>query len=384
MFTDVIIMAGGSGTRLWPASNKRTPKQFLPISSGASFFDSALERAYAILNDGETGAEAGQLLIIAGPAHLSHIHQALSKRAAPDRDRTVIISEPLARNTAPALACACVYLRLSFGEKRRALVLTSDHVISELDEFLQDAEAADEIAASGALAVFGIAPSAPATGFGYIEAAASVPSIAAPGRVFSVAAFREKPDQQSAEAYVASGRYYWNSGMFGFSVAMMLDELREHAPAIYAPFSALEAPPVIERRKGEPRLINVWPGLEAAYASAPSLSIDYAVAEKTEKAAVICAAFLWRDIGSWDEYIRYREEAAPNPSSAAVFPIDSTSCYIDSDLPVALCGVEDLIVVVRRDSEKGAGGVLICRKGRSQDVKRAVEAIKKAGRTDLL
>jgi mannose-1-phosphate guanylyltransferase/mannose-1-phosphate guanylyltransferase/mannose-6-phosphate isomerase len=392
MFTDIVIMAGGSGTRLWPASNSRVPKQFLSLGDGSTFFGAALERAFAVAKSG------GSVVVVAGAAHVPHAVKAASARPPAERDRVVVIPEPAGRNTAPAVACAAVFLsrRYGAGAGRRALVLTSDHVIGPMDAFRADAEAADALAsgdalaADGRLVVFGIPPTRPETGFGYIEAGAPLPSAAAPGRTFAVASFREKPDRATAEGFLETGRFTWNSGMFGFGVDFMLSQFRALAPETLAPFDPLPTPAeaAYERREGV-AVLSGWAGLAEAYGRVKPISIDYAVAEKCRSVALVAAGFDWLDVGSWDEYARFQESGriragAAQSRGAPVYAAGSANCFVDADLPVALCGVEDLIVAVRSGADGSPPSVLICRRGESQKVKEIVDAVKASGRTDLL
>jgi mannose-1-phosphate guanylyltransferase/mannose-1-phosphate guanylyltransferase/mannose-6-phosphate isomerase len=384
MFSDIIIMAGGSGTRLWPASNSKVPKQFLPLPDGSTFFGASLDRAIATV-------PAGAIVVVAGASHVPHVIRAAAALPEAHRSRVVVIPEPVGRNTAPALACAAVYLDRAFGNGRRALVLTSDHVIGPIGAFRADAEAADALAAQERLVVFGIPPRGPETGFGYIEAGEPIDLAknAAPGRTFAVASFREKPDLATAERFLASGGFTWNSGMFGFGVDFMLRQFREHSPDTLAPFAALAAPKedAYESVDGV-RVLSRWSGLEEAYRTVKGISIDYAMAEKCRSVAVVAAGFDWTDIGSWDEYARFLESGASDAPAgkqkAPVFAAGARGCWVDSDLPVALCGVEDLIVVVRSGADGSPPSVLVCKRGESQKVKDAVEAIKAAGRPDLL
>ena len=381
MFKDIVIMAGGSGTRLWPASNSKVPKQFLSLPDGSTFFGASLDRAIAI-------APSGSIVVVAGASHVPHVIRAAAALPAEHRRRVVVIPEPIARNTAPAVACAAVYLNRAIGPGRSALVLTSDHVIGPIDAFRADAEAADALAAQGKLVVFGIPPRGPETGFGYIEAgdALSVDGKAV-GRTFAVASFREKPDRATAEHFLESGRFTWNSGMFGFDADFMIDLFRKHSPDTLAPFNALRAPAedAYEHVDGV-RVLSRWKGMDEAYRTVKGISIDYAVAEKCCSVAVVAASFAWTDIGCWDEYARFIENAsgADAKPKAPVFTAGSRGCWVDSDLPVALCGVEDLLVVVRSGADGSPPSVLVCKRGDSQKVKDVVEAVKAAGRTDLL
>ena len=305
-----------------------------------------------------------------------------------DKKILSLIPEPIARNTAPAVLCAALYLKRSLGPGRRALVLTSDHVIGPIDAFRADVEAADSLAAQSKFVVFGIPPHGPETGFGYIEAGEPVSAGGhAAGRTFLVASFREKPDRATAEKFLASGRFTWNSGMFGFDCDFLIEEFRAHSPDTLASFGKLEKPTedAYEKAQGV-SLLSRWKGMDDAYRAVKGISIDYAIAEKCRSVAVVATSFDWVDIGSWDEYARFIEKGSAQGSKvkAPVFSSASPGCWVDSDLPVALCGVEDLIVVVRSGADGSPPSVLVCKRGESQRVKDAVEAIKAAGRTDLL
>jgi mannose-1-phosphate guanylyltransferase/mannose-1-phosphate guanylyltransferase/mannose-6-phosphate isomerase len=378
MFDDCIIMAGGLGTRLWPASNSRLPKQFLPGPGGQTFFRAAVERGLAV---------SGRLIIIAGRGHIPHVLESCVSLSGAEKARIVLIGEPLARNTAPAIACGAVFAERTAGAGRKMLVITSDHVIGPLDSFRADAEkAAALIARTGpdaapALVVFGIAPGRPETGYGYIEAAADALPV---DGCFRALSFREKPDRETAEEFLAAGNFYWNSGMFAFSSGFMLDEFRRNEPGLLSPFEKLSVP-------GEGaytlcrglRVLEDWPGLEAAYGAARAVSIDYAVAEKCRSVVMVRAGFDWFDVGSWDEYAKLL--TGQEKKRAEVFGTDTAaSCFVDADIPVALCGVEDLIVVIRSGKDGGPASALIARKGETQRLKAVVEQIKAAGHPDLL
>ncbi|MDR3333330.1 MAG: NTP transferase domain-containing protein [Treponema sp.] len=384
MITDCIIMAGGSGTRLWPASRSNRPKQFLPIAGKGpeknagepTFFSEALARALAVIGT------SGEVIIIAGKDHVPHIIETCGHLAVEERRRCVLIPEPAAKNTAAAIACGVMYADLVFGQERNMLVLTSDHIIQPVAVFKADVAAA--FIHQGKLAVFGIPPQGPSTGYGYIEVAE--PLSRQPGSrepvVWRVASFREKPDRQQAEAFLAQGHFYWNSGMFAFSSRFMLREFADHAPEVIGPFKHLEAPAESSYTVTQGlRILGDWPGLPAAYREAKNISFDYAIAEKSEQTVMVAADFEWRDVGSWDEYSQLVGDTGAEVycSGRGV-----RGCFVDSDIPVALCGVEDLIVVVRSGKDGAAPTVLIAKKGATQEVKEIVEKIKAAGRTELL
>jgi mannose-1-phosphate guanylyltransferase/mannose-6-phosphate isomerase len=372
LFDDCIILAGGSGSRLWPASNSSKPKQFLPIKKAPdeyTFFDAALERAFAIIN------LSGRVIIIAGKNHVSHIILAFQKLNENDRRRLVLIPEPEAKNTAAAIACGIFYAQLTSASNRNIIVLTSDHIITPLEIFKADVTAV--CGRQNVLTVFAIPPNTPQTGYGYIEAGEILSS---QSRIFNVVSFHEKPDKKKAEHFIAQGNFYWNSGMFAFSSRFMMEEYNRCTPQLAAAFSTLTAPekdsytvmndlPVLEN----------WHGLKEAYNRAENISFDYAIVEKCTQTIMVVASFNWLDVGSWDEYVGLLGD-----TDSEVFCYGENSCFVDSDIPVALCGVDDLIVVIRSGKGGSVPSVLIAKKSETQKVREIVEQIKDAGRTSLL
>jgi mannose-1-phosphate guanylyltransferase/mannose-1-phosphate guanylyltransferase/mannose-6-phosphate isomerase len=384
MFDDCLIMAGGSGTRLWPASNSAKPKQFLSAAAGTkkTFFSLAVERALAV-------SAGGRVIIIAGKAHVPHVIESCARLRAAEKKRLVLVPEPAAKNTAPAIACAVAFSRLS-GDTNRGiahnsrtmLVLTSDHLIQPLSAFTSDAAAAEACAKTGKLVVFGIPPTRPETGYGYIETGKRL----AP-KALTLVSFHEKPDLPTAKKFVSSKRFFWNSGMFAFSVEFMADELQRNAPEVFAPFEKLTAPDAhfFGLYRGV-RVLENWAGLEAAYRKTKSISFDYAIAEKCRAAVMVRAGFDWIDVGNWDEYAKLLQSGSTEVYSAgASLSADGGStCFVDSDIPVALAGVKDLIVVIRSGKNGGPPAALITKKGETQYVRDVVEQIKKAGKGGLL
>jgi mannose-1-phosphate guanylyltransferase/mannose-6-phosphate isomerase len=371
MFNDCIIMAGGSGTRLWPASNSKTPKQFLSLTGEETFFNTAVERALEVVEK-----DGGRIIVIAGEAHIPHVIRTCAKYGQDIKKRLLLIGEPEPKNTAPAIACG-VWYALAGGGDRTVLVLTSDHIIKPLERFKADAEAAAGAAGEGNLVIFGIPPLGPETGYGYIETGDPVKP---GGTVRKVLAFREKPDREKAVEYLSRGNFYWNSGMFAFSARFMAAEFRRSAPDAFTPFESL-SPPGAESctMEGGIQVLRNWQGLREAYRAVKGISFDYAIAEKCEKTVMVAASFEWFDVGSWDEYARL---AGGRPSE--VYSSGSSSCFVDSDIPAALCGVEDLIITVRSGRDGSPPAILIAKKGESQRVRDIVEQIRAAGRTELL
>jgi len=390
MINDCLIMAGGSGTRLWPASSSGTPKQFLPASKdGAeSFFSLSLERALKVVPEND-----GRVIVITGKKHLPFVIAACFKFGDADKKRIVLIPEPEAKNTAPAVACAVAYAVETGGRDRTMLVLTSDHIIKPLDVFFKASGVAARYAERDNLVVFGILPSGPETGYGYIETAEriSAEKISAEenagekpaGDVYNVAAFREKPDRETAEKFLASKKYFWNSGMFAFRCDFLAEEYRRLAADVYRPFENLKAPDKKSYSETEGlRVLDNWAGLYKAYSQAKSISFDYAVAEKCARTVMVRAAFDWIDVGSWDDYARLL--ADNSAAGTDVYTVEADGCFVDSDIPVALAGVDGLIVVIRSGKDGAPASALVTKKGRTQLVRDIVEKIKQSGGKDIL
>jgi len=378
MINDCLIMAGGSGARLWPASNSKKPKQFLPAAKDGTenFFSLSLERALGVVAEND-----GRVIVIAGKTHLPFVITACSALGAAEKKRLVLIPEPEAKNTAPAIACAVAYAGKTGGWDRTMLALTSDHIIKPFDVFLKDVCIAARFAAQDRLVVFGISPSGPETGYGYIETAEKLA-----GNVYAVAAFREKPDRETAERFFASKKYFWNSGMFAFRCEFLAEEYRRLAADVNSPFENLTPPDKKSYTKTKGLcVLDSWAGLDKAYNQAKSISFDYAIAEKCAQTVAIHAAFDWIDVGSWDDYARLlSNNFSANNTAREIYTAGTDGCFVDSDIPVALAGVEDLIVVIRSGRDGSPPVALITQKGKTQLVRNIVEKIKQADRTEIL
>ncbi len=343
-----VIMSGGAGTRLWPMSRQQRPKQFLPLTGDRSLFQETALRFSA----------AGFLapLVVGGAAHQALIEAQL---AAIGIEPEAILLEPMARNTAAVAAVASAWGQRAVDD--RLLLLTpADHHVADAGAFRRGVRQGAAAAAKGAIVTFGVKPTEPHTGFGYIETGAAI----ADG-VFEVSAFREKPDRATAERYVAGGRHFWNAGVFLFAPSAMDGELNAHAPEIRtAAARALAA----ASSSGSALALDA-----AAFAACPSDSIDYAVMEKTGRAAVVAPLDAgWSDIGSWTALEGL-------PSDARIAAIDCGANVIRTDGPyVAALGVDDLIIVATGDA------VLVAPKSRAQDVKKIIDDLKARQRNDLL
>jgi mannose-1-phosphate guanylyltransferase/mannose-6-phosphate isomerase len=370
MVRHAVILAGGAGTRLWPASTRKHPKQFLRLGRGQSLFAMTLQRAIGLgIN--------GTICVVTHRDHAEAVVQesveVLQGENFPP-GRVLVLAEPEGRNTAPAIAYACTVLRRSGSGADTLIVMPADHIIEPLSVFAEDVGRAALLAEQGWLVTFGIPPQRPETGYGYIETAEPLD----PG--FRVRKFKEKPDEATARSFIAQGNHYWNSGMFAFRADRYLEELQTHTPEVARVFLETSIPEV--PRKGAkaeaPVLVPTDTALEAAYGKSPSISIDYAVMEHSERSAVVPGGFSWSDVGSWDVVAELSGSEPQAGSVGSPVVVEANNNYVLSDLPVALAGVEDLIVVVKN------GTVLICRRGKSQLTKNVVQILEEQDRTDLL
>ena len=345
----VVLLSGGSGTRLWPLSREAYPKQFLPMVGADTMLQATWRRVAELASDAP--------IVVANEDHRFLVAEQLRQVQAPV---PAILLEPVGRNTAPAIAAAALQA-LADGGDPLLLVLPSDHVVGDAEGFRNAVRAATDAAAAGALVTFGIVPGAPETGFGYIQADAS--GAEAGNGLRKVLRFVEKPDAATAQRYLDEGGYYWNSGMFLFRASRYLEELERHRPDILA---ATRAAFAAATRDGD------FIRLERdAFAASPSDSIDYAVMEKTDGAMVLPVAIGWNDVGSWSALWDVAErDGEGNAHHGDVIAIDSRNSYAYSRRLVALVGVDDLVVVETDDA------VLVARKDKVQLVKDVVARLK--------
>jgi mannose-1-phosphate guanylyltransferase len=297
-------------------------------------------------------------------------------------EKIVIIGEPCGKNTAPAAALVCAYLLKEAGEAPggppNVLVLPSDHIITDTDAFVRDVKTAAAVSLDNNIVVFGIPPRSAETGFGYMEAADGDEK---DGKTAKVARFKEKPDEKTAEEYVESGKYYWNSGLYGFRPDFYLKELEQYAEDVFRAFD-VDLGVLTETHGDGLRVLSdsAAAAIEAAYRDTPSLSIDYAVSEKSGSVVMVKAAFDWDDAGTWDAvanaFAQYGVSAGTNavanaaantPASGLAAEVSSHDNFVYSDIPVALCGVEGLRVIIQN------GRALVMKKGFSNEVKKIVE-----------
>lgn len=350
-----LILSGGSGTRLWPVSRKNLPKQFLALAGDGTLFQQTLERTNHL-------PDLAPPIVVASEDHRFLAADQLLELGVPN---ATIVLEPLARNTAPAIALGALQA-LRRGGDPLLLVLPADHLIGDKASFVEAVKRALPLAEQGWLVTFGIRPDRPETGFGYIRRAAAVGD-----HGFQVEQFVEKPDLATAESYLDDGRYDWNSGMFLFKASRYLEELSEHAPEILTAVREADAKASID-------LDFVRIDAEI-FSQVPDKSIDYAVMEKTSRAAVIPVNCEWSDIGSWSAlWLTGDKDADGNMSEGDTLAIDTHNSLLrshDRHL-VATVGVDDLIVVTTPDA------TLVAHRDAAQDVKRIVEQLRDSGRTE--
>ena len=341
-----VIMAGGSGTRFWPASRKDRPKQFLPIGSAQSLLAQTARRL-----EGVVAAE--RVLVVCAAEQVERVRAEL-----PGLPPENVLAEPVARNTAPCVALAAAEIA-SRESRSLQVVLPADHVIRPLESFHASLRAAlSEAEQSGALVTFGIRPGFPATGFGYLELEDGPNG----DGVLRVRRFVEKPDHERARTFLAGGRHLWNSGIFVWRTDAIRQALRDHLPEIAA---ALEGPP-----RGE--------ALAAAYAGLPSISIDYGVLERAAGVRALRVDYPWSDVGSWDalaDVVEADDQGHVVAGGGELTSRDARDCvvYAEAGQLTALIGVNDLVVVRSGDC------VLVCPRSRAQEVKDLVEQLKQSG-----
>ena len=360
-----VILSGGAGTRLWPVSRSAYPKPFMRMADGESLLYKTLERALRMASD-------GHVLTVTGRDYYFLSRDDYARHPQARRDRLPFLLEPTGRNTAPAVLLAALYVRHHFGADATLLVLPADHLIRDIDAFVADARRAAALATDGRLVTFGIVPSAPETGFGYIRMGALIAEgdAAASTAIRKIGAFVEKPDRETAQRYLDSGEYLWNSGMFCFRADALLEAAQQHCPDVLAAAQACHA---TASGSGSP----VEFGREA-FAAMPDISLDYAIMERAGNCAVVPATFDWSDIGSWKAVSELdadiQTDAAGNRIRGSAIVVESENCYIQGDKRmVAAVGVKNLLIVDTGDA------VLVADRERAQQVKLVVDQLRKSG-----
>lgn len=348
-----VILAGGSGTRLWPVSRYGLPKQFIKLNGGRSLLCQTVERLSAV-------APLKDIFVITNEDYRFQVREDL-KSVSPDLENNIIL-EPAGRNTAPAIALIIKYCeeKLKCAGSEAILICPSDHVIEPVEKFARYARRAVNAAGTGRIVTFGVKPSGPETAYGYIKAGARLG--AARGDIYAVAKFAEKPDRKTASRYLREGGYYWNSGMFAFTIGVMRAEFRTHAPEISRGMDGSLA------------------GMTAGFKNMPSISIDYAVMEKSNRAAVLPIDLLWSDVGSWDSLPEViKPDRCGNVTLGDVLALDTERTIVMGEKRlISAIGLKDLIVVDTADA------LLIARRGQAQRVKEVADILKERRRKEVM
>ena len=347
-----IILAGGNGTRLFPLSRKELPKQFLSIGSKESLFQKTIKRVLLKV-------EPEDVIIITNKNYRFHIEEQLRSLNPTFPDRCRIIFEPVGRNTAPAIVLSVKFAleKIKVSSDETLFVSPSDHIISPNENFLDYIEMAEKVAQEGYIVSFGVMPTKPETGYGYIEKDIKQSlEISGALPVYKVKKFHEKPNLEVAKKYLANKDYYWNSGMFAFTIETFLREIEKHCPNIHKK---------VKNRTFEEIL--------ADFESMPNISIDYAIMEKTDKAVVLPVDNVrWSDVGSWEAvYDIMKKDEKGNAKAGQVVDINTkNSLVIGNSRLVSTIGVSDLIIVETDDV------LLVTKKEEGQKVKDVVEKLK--------
>jgi mannose-1-phosphate guanylyltransferase len=353
-----LILAGGQGTRLWPMSRSARPKQFLPLVGALSLYQETIRRT------ADPARYEAPVIVTNVEYRFLVAEQAQELGIIP----AAILLEPVARNTAAAIAAAAVYIRSRFGADALVHVLASDHAVEIDDNYRWSLEAAADAAGQGRLVTFGITPTAPETGYGYIEAGKEIG-----GGVLSVARFVEKPDRARAEAMIAAGNHFWNSGTFMLGAGTFLAEVAALAPET---LSAAEG--AVEKSRADLDFVRLD---ETSFAAAPNISVDYAIFEKSSKVALVPVTFPWSDLGAWDAVWKVQPKDADGnvvlSGSASLFDTRN-SLVVSEKAHVAVQGLDDVAVIATEDA------VYVGRLSEAQKVGGIVKSMKSGAATTAL
>ncbi|BAS28861.1 mannose-1-phosphate guanylyltransferase [Limnochorda pilosa] len=348
------IMAGGQGERFWPASRRKYPKQFLPLLDGKSPLQETVARLEALI-------PLEQTYVVTTESYAEQAREQL-----PELPEENLILEPVGRNTAACIGLAAVVMAERLGGDAVMAVLPADHWVRPVDAFQEVLTAAMQAAAQDDwLVTLGIRPSRPETGYGYIRHG-SERLLVNGAPAYLVEAFVEKPSRERAQRYLSDGRYLWNSGIFAWRVATILDQLQRHLPEIHEPLEAVR--PAV----GTPRF---WEVVQRVYPGLPAISIDYGVMERAERILVFPGSFAWDDLGSWPALTRvFPTDAAGNLTRGKVVLEDVRGSIVHANGKlIAALGVKDLVVVETEEA------ILVCERERAQELRRLVERIAEEG-----
>ncbi|MEM7620159.1 MAG: mannose-1-phosphate guanylyltransferase/mannose-6-phosphate isomerase [Pseudomonadota bacterium] len=353
-----VLLCGGSGSRLWPISRQLYPKQLIPLGTQHPLVIDTAQRFQS-----DTFLPP---LIICNEDHRFLVSSLLKKN---NLERSGIILEPFGRNTAPAAVIAALFAKQKWPEQPPLIMLVpSDHLIKDHMAFHGAIEKAASVAQSEKLMTFGIKPSHPETGYGYIKCAKSLENIE---QCYEVEQFVEKPNKDTAQVYVNSGGYLWNSGMFLFAPEFFLEETKYLAPEVAKASETAFTKAQQDSSQGFIRLD------ETAFKACPNISIDYAIMEKTKHAAVVSADFDWSDIGSWDSIWQESQKTEDgNVKQGEVITLDTQGSYIQSHVLTAVVGLDNVVVIATEDA------ILVMDREHSQKVKNIVEELKATGREE--
>jgi len=350
-----VIMAGGGGTRFWPLSRHRRPKQLLNLSGKDQMINETIDRLAGICQKKNT-------FIVTNVDQVSGMRAATITRITPDH----ILEEPCARNTAACIGYAAVEILEKYGDGIMC-IFPSDHFIKDDTEFTRVLKQAIKVAdEENCLVTLGITPTYPSTGYGYIKFDKEEDALAR-----QVLEFKEKPELSVAEEYVKSGDYAWNSGMFVWKASVIMEHFKELLPEVYSCLTELRS--ALKTPDEKDKIAEIYPGI-------PAISIDYGIMEKSSDVKVISADFGWNDVGSWDNLgVLQEEDQDGNVFAGNHIAIDTKGCITYSKKRlIATCGVEDLIIVETDDA------VMVCDKSRAQDVKQFVDILKEQGKDRYL
>lgn len=345
-----LIMAGGAGTRFWPLSTKERPKQFLYILGKRSMIQQTVDRILPLV-------DYKHIYVVTNKNQVKLVKEHLPQ--LPDEN---VIAEPVGRNTAPCIGLSAMLLQEKYSQDETMLVLPADHYIGKQDEFIEAMRSASEFAKNHhTLITFGIKPTFPATGYGYIESGLPLHSNEFP--IFTVKRFKEKPDYKTASTFLAKGNFYWNSGMFMWRLDAIINALKRLMPDLY---SDLQKICRVWKNKDETQVRKIYEQL-------PKIPIDIGVMEKADNVAVVPLDIAWNDIGSWQAiYDMMPKDENRNVLSGKVKTLEAQSNYVyssDAKKLIALIGVEGLVVVDTGEA------LLICSRDYAQDVKKIAEGL---------